>query len=140
MLSLFSTPLAADDILQSGRWKGEYEPANLGDEIDASFCVQRDNTDTSQWKVTMRLDLPPPGNDPVEYEIMDSEDGSVRFQLDLLGALRECLLEKKDGNELTFECTLVDIDSENTESLTMRRVTPLPDDECQPEAAGESDK
>lgn len=140
ILSPLTTPLVADEILEPGRWKGEYEPANLGDYIDASFCVQRDNTGTPPWKVTMRLDLPPPGNDPVEFEILELGDITLRFRIDLLEALRECLLEKKDKDELTFKCMFVDSDSENTERLTMRRAIPLPDDECQPEISVESTK
>jgi hypothetical protein len=81
----------------------------------------------------MSLDLPPPGNDSVEFEILDLGDETFRFRIDLLKALRECLLEKKDEDELTFKCTFVDSDNENTERLTMERVKPLPDDECQPE-------
>jgi hypothetical protein len=133
ILSFLTTPLIAEKILQPGRWEGEYEPANLGDYIDASFCVQRDITSTPPWTVTMRLDLPPPGNDSVEFEILDLGNETFRFRIDLLKALRECLLEKKDGDELIFKCTFVDSDNENTERLTMERVKPRPDDECQPE-------
>lgn len=133
ILSSLTAPLVAEEILQPGPWEGDYAPANLGDYIDASFCVQRDKTSTPPWKVTMRLDLPPPGNDPVEFEILELGDESLRFRIDLLEALRECLLEKKDKDELTIKCMFVDSDSENTERLTMRRAIPLPDDECQPE-------
>ena len=121
------------EILQPGRWEGEYEPANLGDYIDASFCVQRDNLSTPPWTVTMRLDLPPPGNDSVEFEILDLGDETFKFRIDLLKALRECLLDRKDEYGLTFKCRFVDSDNENTERLTMERVKPRPDDECQPE-------
>ncbi len=132
-LSFLAAPLVAEEMLQPGRWGGEYEPANLGDYIDASFCVQQASTSTPPWTVTMRLDLPPPGNDSVEFEILDLGDEKFRFRIDLLKALRECLLEKKEENELTFKCTFVDSDNENTERLTMERVKPLPGDECQPE-------
>jgi len=140
ILSSLTTPLVAEEILKPGRWTGEYEPAILGDYIDASFCVQRDNTSTPPWRVTMQLDLPPPGNDSVVFEILNLGDETLKFRIDLLEALRECLLEKKNGDELTFKCMFVDSDSNNTERLTMRRARPQPDDECQPEINVESTK
>jgi len=140
ILSSLTTPLVAEEILKPGRWKGDYEPANLGDYIDASFCVQRDNTSTPPWRVTMHLDLPPPGNDSVVFEILDLGDETLKFRIDLLDALRECLLERKNKDELTFKCIFVDGDSENTERLTMRQAIPEPDDECQPEINLESTK
>ena len=138
-MNLINVPLAADELLQRGQWKGEYAPANLGDDIDATFCIQTGGTDTPTWKVTMQLDLPPPGNDPVEFEFLEAEDGSLKFRIDLLGALRECLLEGQYEDELTFKCTLVDSESENAESLTMRYVELQPDDVCLPEETSKSD-
>ena len=133
LASTFCLPLAADDVLQQGQWKGKYTPVNLGADIDATFCVQPDHNSTPPWKVVMILDLSPPGNEPAEFEFQEAEEDSLNFRINLVGVLRECLLKDKNEDGLYFECTFVDIESDSTESLRMRRVDPQPDGVCMPE-------
>ncbi len=132
LAGLVTPPLMADEIFQPGSWKGEYKPANLGHGIDATFCIQTDNTSKPPWKITMQLDLPPPGNEPVEFENLESEDESLQFRIDLLGALRECSLENKDKDELSFKCKIADDNSDNNEGILIQLDVPSPIDICQP--------
>ncbi len=140
LISLFNAALADESILQRGHWEGEYLPANLGDGIDATFCIETCNsasgseTKVSTWQVTMSLDLPPPGNEPVEFEIQETADGLQSFQFKLLGVVRECDFKGTNEDELSFECRFVDNQSNNTEVLLMQRSDPQPDDVCLPQA------
>ncbi|MDX1410972.1 MAG: hypothetical protein R3351_02335 [Nitrospirales bacterium] len=127
-------------MLQRGQWKGEFTPANFGDDIDATFCIQKTLADSPPWRVTMQLDLPPPGNEPVEFEFLETGEESLKFRINLLKALRECAIESHHEDELTFKCTLVDSDSEDSDRLTMERVEPQPDDVCLPEESAESEE
>jgi len=135
LLGLIATPLAADELLHPGPWKGEYRPADLGEDIDASFCFQRDDTRTPPWKVTMRLKLIPPGEQTVEFEDLKVEGEALTFRFDLLGVQRECVLKEKGEDKLTFKCRSVD-DVEKKVTLTMRKAIPLPDDQCQQVGTG----
>ena len=140
VMGFTSTSLAADEMLQRGQWSGEFTPANFGDDIDATFCIQKSDADSPPWRVTMQLDLPPPGNEPVEFEFLETEEESLKFRIDLLKALRECAIESHHEDELTFKCTLVDSDSEVSDRLTMQRVEPQPDDVCLPEDSADSEE
>ncbi len=140
LISLFNAALADQSLLQRGQWEGEYLPANLGDGIDATFCIEACNSDrgsgttVSNWQVTMNLDLPPPGNEPVEFEIQETADALQSFKFKLLGVVRECAFQGTNEDELSFECRFVDNQSNNTEALLMRRSDPQPDDVCLPQA------
>ena len=131
--SAFCLPLTADDMLQQGHWKGKYTPVNLGADIDATICVQPDDDSKPPWKVVMTLDLSPPGNEPAEFEFQKAEEDSLSFRINLVGVLRECHFKDNNEDELNFECAFVDIESDSTENLRMRRVVPQPDGVCIPE-------
>ena len=137
LLGLLVVPVAADELLSTGRWKGEYAPSDLGADIDADFCVQRDDARSPPWKVTMRLDLDPPGNRPIEFEDIQTKDDTLIFSINILDVRRNCVLTQKNEDELTLKCELADGDPDKTVWLTMRPAITVPEDECQPAPAPE---
>jgi hypothetical protein len=110
--------------------------SDLGDDIDADFCVQRDDARLPPLKVTMRLDLDPPGNRPIEFEDIQTKDDTLTFSINILDVRRNCVLTQK-GDELKGNCELADGEPDKTEWLTMRRTITVPDDDCQPAPAPE---
>lgn len=118
----------ADDLLKPGRWKGEYQPADLGDFIDASYCVQRKGK--KAWKITMQIDLPPPGNMPAQFKKIEETDEAISFKVNLLGAPRNCILDEVDGKDLIFNCELTQGGNGTKDRLTMRFVSAKSGGKC----------
>ena len=131
-LLLSAGSVIADELLEAGRWKGEYEPADLGVAIEADFCVKRAESVTPPWAVTMHLDLDPPGNRPVKFEQIAITENTLFFRLYILDAQSACRLQPKNGGQLVGVCKYSQDDPQKEVTLTMKRDSSADNADCPP--------
>jgi hypothetical protein len=111
---------AADELLSVGIWKGGYKPKDIGEPVDATFKVER-NSLNAPWKVTMHLKLDPPGNVPIPFDNIQTNDDALEFSISIQGVQRICVLHESAEDELSGECMLEGESLRGNATLTMRR-------------------